>query len=221
MSIFSKNTVHSILYLVLIFCNATGLLILLNVDYLAMVYVVVYVGAIAVLFLFVVMMLNIKLLELNDTFWHYLPIGLLVFASMSAEVLFLFNSINFNIEGVYGWLFDQHYHQHYPTPNYFEHDPIVSSDSTFKGVDSSFYYTDWLDLIVGIENIQAIGSIMYSHYFISFILSSLVLLVAMMGSITLTLRHTDDTKRQNLFFQVTRDFKSAVFMGYSKNKSNN
>ena len=67
MVIRSKNPVHSVLFLILVFCNASGLLILLGLDFFAMVFLVVYVGAIAVLFLFVVMMLNIKLVEINET----------------------------------------------------------------------------------------------------------------------------------------------------------
>jgi len=75
MVIRSKNPVHSVLFLILVFCNASGLLILLGLDFFAMVFLVVYVGAIAVLFLFVVMMLNIKLVEINENILRYLPIG--------------------------------------------------------------------------------------------------------------------------------------------------
>lgn len=64
--IFSRNTIHSILFLILLFCNVVGLLFLLNVEYLAMVFIIVYIGAIAVLFLFVVMMLNLRLLDVSD-----------------------------------------------------------------------------------------------------------------------------------------------------------
>ena len=65
--IFSKNTIHSVLFLILLFCNVVGLLFLLNVEYLAMVFIIVYIGAIAVLFLFVVMMLNLRLLDVATT----------------------------------------------------------------------------------------------------------------------------------------------------------
>lgn len=75
MVIGAKNPIHSVLFLILVFCNATGLLILLEVEFLAMIFLVVYVGAIAVLFLFVVMMLNIKIIELSENLFLYLPIG--------------------------------------------------------------------------------------------------------------------------------------------------
>ena len=66
MVIQARNPVHSVLYLILVFFNGAGLLILLGLDFFAMVFLVVYVGAIAVLFLFVVMMLNINLAEFNE-----------------------------------------------------------------------------------------------------------------------------------------------------------
>lgn len=78
MVIRSKNPIHSVLFLILVFCNVSGLLILLGLDFFAMVFLVVYVGAIAVLFLFVVMMLNIKLVEINENILRYLPIGGLI-----------------------------------------------------------------------------------------------------------------------------------------------
>jgi NADH-quinone oxidoreductase subunit J len=71
----SKNPVHSILFLILVFLNTALLLISSGVDFLGIFIIIVYVGAIAILFLFVVMMLNIKLTESSDNVWRYLPIG--------------------------------------------------------------------------------------------------------------------------------------------------
>jgi NADH-quinone oxidoreductase subunit J len=78
MVVSSKNPVHSILYLVLVFFNASGLLLLIKVEFLAMIFLVVYVGAIAVLFLFVVMMLNIRIAEVSENTLRYMPIGGLI-----------------------------------------------------------------------------------------------------------------------------------------------
>ena len=72
------NPVHSVLFLIMVFVMSAGVLLLLNVEFLAIVYVVVYVGAIAVLFLFVVMMLNVRMAELSASAVSYLPIGFLV-----------------------------------------------------------------------------------------------------------------------------------------------
>ena len=75
MVIAAKNPVHSVLFLILAFVNAAGLFVLMGAEFLAMILVVVYVGAVAVLFLFVVMMLDVDFAELRKGFLQYLPIG--------------------------------------------------------------------------------------------------------------------------------------------------
>src|SRR5205809_3037780 len=75
MVIAAKNPVHSVLFLILAFVNAAGLFILLGAEFLAMILVIVYVGAVAVLFLFVVMMLDVDFAQLRQGFLQYLPIG--------------------------------------------------------------------------------------------------------------------------------------------------
>jgi NADH-quinone oxidoreductase subunit J len=78
MVIAAKNPVHSVLFLILAFVNAAGLFLLLGAEFLAMILVVVYVGAVAVLFLFVVMMLDVDFAELRQGFLQFLPVGALV-----------------------------------------------------------------------------------------------------------------------------------------------
>src|SRR6202045_4377214 len=75
MVIASRNPVHSVLFLILAFVNAAGLFVLLGAEFLAMILIVVYVGAVAVLFLFVVMMLDVDFAELRQGFLDYLPVG--------------------------------------------------------------------------------------------------------------------------------------------------
>src|SRR5438034_4739903 len=84
MVIASRNPVHSVLFLILAFFNAAGLFILMGAEFLAMILVVVYVGAVAVLFLFVVMMLDINFVELRQGFMQYLPFGALVALALMA-----------------------------------------------------------------------------------------------------------------------------------------
>ena len=86
MVIAAKNPVHSVLYLILTFFNAAGLFVLLGAEFLAMILVVVYVGAVAVLFLFVVMMLDIDFVELRQGFLQYLPIGGVIGVALLAEL---------------------------------------------------------------------------------------------------------------------------------------
>ena len=78
MVIGARNPVHSVLFLILSFFNAAGLFVLLGAEFLAMILIVVYVGAVAVLFLFVIMMLDVDFSELREGFIQYLPIGLVI-----------------------------------------------------------------------------------------------------------------------------------------------
>jgi NADH-quinone oxidoreductase subunit J len=89
MVVTARNPVHSVLFLILAFVNAAGLFMLLGAEFLAMILIVVYVGAVAVLFLFVVMMLDVDFAELRQGFLNYLPIGGVVGAVLLAELLFI------------------------------------------------------------------------------------------------------------------------------------
>jgi len=87
MVIGSRNPVHSVLFLILAFFNSSGLFVLMGAEFLAMILVIVYVGAVAVLFLFVVMMLNVNSAELRAGFLHYLPIGSIIGIVLMAELI--------------------------------------------------------------------------------------------------------------------------------------
>jgi NADH-quinone oxidoreductase subunit J len=86
----ARNPVHSVLWLILAFFNSAGLFILLGAEFLAMILVIVYVGAVAVLFLFVVMMLDINFAELRSGFMRYLPIGAVIGLVLLAELVLIF-----------------------------------------------------------------------------------------------------------------------------------
>jgi NADH-quinone oxidoreductase subunit J len=95
MVIWARNPVHSVLFLILAFFNAAGLFVLLGAEFLAMILVVVYVGAVAVLFLFVVMMLDVDFAALRAGFIHYAPLGALVGLIVLVELVMvvLFNVV--------------------------------------------------------------------------------------------------------------------------------
>jgi NADH-quinone oxidoreductase subunit J len=94
MVVTARNPVHSVLFLILAFVNAAGLFVLLGAEFLAMILIVVYVGAVAVLFLFVVMMLDVDFTELRSGVLNYLPVGATVGIILLIELLF----------GVVGWV---------------------------------------------------------------------------------------------------------------------
>ena len=160
MVISARNPVHSVLFLILSFVNASGLFVLLGAEFLAMILVVVYVGAVAVLFLFVVMMLDINFVKLREGFLQYLPFGALLGIVLIIELGILFLTRSF------------------------------SENSLSKFVESP--------MINKIENTKLIGQVLYTDYFYLFQISGLILLVAMVGSITLTLRDRGQVKRQNI-----------------------
>jgi len=87
MVIASKNPVHSVLYLILAFVNAAGLFVMMGAEFLAMILIVVYVGAVAVLFLFVVMMLDVDFAQLKQGALQYLPVGMLIGGIFLAELV--------------------------------------------------------------------------------------------------------------------------------------
>ena len=92
MVIAARNPVHSVLYLILTFVNAAALFMLLGAEFLAMILIVVYVGAVAVLFLFVVMMLDVDFVELRQGFLNYLPVGGLVGFIVLVELVLVLGS---------------------------------------------------------------------------------------------------------------------------------
>jgi len=142
MVIQARNPVHSVLFLILVFFNAAGLLVLLNLDFFAMIFLVVYVGAIAVLFLFVVMMLNIKLAEINEKRLRYLPIGGLL------GLLFLFESLLIVDNDLIPLLFYDN----------------IQAFAEYRNLS----FIDWSNTIHTVTNIQAIGNILYTYYFYFF-----------------------------------------------------
>src|SRR3977135_1174336 len=93
MVIAARNPVHSVLFLILAFVNASGLFVLMGAEFLAMILIVVYVGAVAVLFLFVVMMLDVDFAALRQGFARYMPLGGLVAGALSIEMVVVSSTV--------------------------------------------------------------------------------------------------------------------------------
>ena len=173
MVISARNQVHSVLFLILCFFNAAGLFVLLGAEFLAMILVVVYVGAVAVLFLFVVMMLDVDFVELRQGFMQYLPIGVLVGVIFLAELLMVAGA----------WVFA----------------PEATATASAPIPDPA-----------QVSNTLALGQLLYTRYVYYFQVAGLVLLVAMIGAITLTLRHRKNVRRQDISAQVARTRATAI-----------
>lgn len=94
--VLSRNPVHSIFFLILVFLLGSSLLFFLDLEFLAFIFVIIYVGAIAVLFLFIIMMLNVKLVELRSFFYTYLPVGVFILTIFFLEFFFFVNFYSFS-----------------------------------------------------------------------------------------------------------------------------
>jgi NADH:ubiquinone oxidoreductase subunit 6 (subunit J) len=184
----ARNPMHSILFLVLVFCNSAGLLLLLETEFLAMIFLVVYVGAIAVLFLFVVMMLNIRVTELKESILRYLPIGGLVLIIFFIEILSVINGDLVPFFSI----------------------TTLNLDSQIILLQKDLTLTIWSNNINPITNIEAIGELLYTYYFYCFLMASLILLVAMIGAILLTMRKQFNVRRQDVFDQVFNNLNTTI-----------
>ncbi len=99
MVISARNPVHSVLFLILAFFNSAGLFVLMGAEFLAMILIIVYVGAVAVLFLFVVMMLDVNFVQLREGFLQYLPVGGLIGIILFVELLLVLGGAGVTVEG--------------------------------------------------------------------------------------------------------------------------
>jgi len=180
MVVASRNPVHSVLFLILTFISAAGLFVLMGAEYLAMLLVVVYVGAVAVLFLFVVMMLDVDFVELKQGFLQYVPIGGAIAAIVVIELILVVSVWAFPDDNVLA--------RAHPSPKAAE----IVADPT------------------GPSNIEALGLILYTDYIHYFQIAGMVLLVAMIGAITLTFRTREGIKKQDPAEQAGRLREDAV-----------
>lgn len=168
----SINPIHSVFWLILAFINAAFLLLLLGLEFLPILFCIVYAGAIGIMFLFVVMLLNIKLVEISENATRYLPIGVIIGFIFLYQIYFVFTS------------------------------------------EVTNYVTSWevydFSSLVEVSNIEQMGQVLYTDYFLYFLVSSLVLLVAMIGAIVLCLYHEEGIKRQDIFSQVATEYDKTV-----------
>nr|UQV94640.1 NADH dehydrogenase subunit 6 [Haplopteris ensiformis]UQV94660.1 NADH dehydrogenase subunit 6 [Haplopteris ensiformis] len=179
MVIRAKNPVHSVLFFIFVFRNTSGLLLLLGLDFFAMIFLVVYIGAIAVLFLFVVMMLDIKIAKIHENILRYLPVGGIIGLIFWLEIFVILDN---------------------------DYIPILPTNWN----KTYLKYTVYAERIQIRSNLETLGNLLYTNYLVLFLVSSLILLVAMIGAIVLTIHKTTKVKRQDVFQQNIIDFRRTV-----------
>jgi len=189
MCVLSLNPVHSVLYLVLVFVTTAVLLISLGAEFLGILLIIVYVGAIAVLFLFVVMMLNIDRTESES---GKLPVHSL---SGLVVVLLLARAFSNYIYGNFGF-----FH--------------TIADVALMPI-YEFHHLVWVDLVTTLDNINLLGHLLYTQHFHLLVLVGFILFLAMVSSIALTLSPRlagVPAKTQNKYLQIKQTVSQAVFL---------
>lgn len=187
MVILTPNPVHSVLFLIFTFLNSSLIISFLENYFMSLLFLIIYVGAIAVLFLFIIMMINIKIKTVeakND--------GSYLLSVFSLGFLFIFSLLV---------LIDQ-----YQTE--LDANDIILLNSIGYFIE----YTDYFKILESSPLPELLGQILYTHYFICFILAGMILLLAMVGSIVLTLdRSKSSSLKQNIYQQVSRNAGNAIF----------
>ena len=192
--IVTSNPVHSLLYLVISFFNASIVLLIFHCEFLSMLFLVVYIGAIIVLFLFIVMMLNVKIKELNAKIIKYVPIGLFIILIFLFEVFYI---INTSLTNTNTSLF-------------------LNENSVFLQLNLVEFYKIYLTF----TNITSISQLLFTKYIYLFVIAGMILLVAMLGAILLTLNQNYINKRQDIVKQINTELQESNKLLKMKIKKN-
>ncbi len=171
MVIIANNPVHSVFFLILSFVIVACVTLMFNVEFIGMIFIIVYVGAIAVLFLFVVMMLNVRIVEKLLSLVKYIPLGFMMGLLLFYELYTNMSLGSVRLEG----------------------------------------YDIWGSYVDKKSSIFIMGEVLYNYYFVEFILGGFILLVAMIGTIVLTLNHRVNLRRQEVYKQVGRSISIRLY----------
>jgi len=190
----ARNPVHAALYLVLAFFQASGVWMLLQAEFLSIALVLVYVGAVMVLFLFVVMMLDINIDSIRQSFWNHFPlaatVGAVIALELAAVLLGGFRLTEPRVSAVATVV----------TPV-----AVTAPDSAASGAvgAAAAQVADVGHVVVAqVSNTKALGVLLYTEYLYPVQVAALILLVALVAAIALTLRGRKDTKTQDPSQQV-------------------
>lgn len=180
-TIISRNPVVSVLFLIGLFVNVAGILILSGINYLGLSYILVYVGAISILFLFILMLINIRISELLSETNNDIPLAILtvlLFYYIIGQVLpcnltdkTIISSLSNRLTGLYN--------------------VEISNESSIASLNQEIGYVSskgWDNSLIEFTQITGIGNLMYTNYSIWLIISSVILLLGMVGAIIITIK---------------------------------
>jgi len=186
--IYTKNPIFSVLFLVSAFSNVACSLLIFDFEFIPISFIVIYVGAIAVLFLFILMMLNIKLAELQESNANFIPIALFFGLTFLLELVSIFRLelplLNLNNQNAIYHLFD-----------------LLQVNSNILPFDK---------IIFNNSNIRTISITLFNGYIYCFILSGFALLLAMISAIILTLQKRFVSHTQNVYVQILKNYDKSL-----------
>lgn len=187
--IISKNPIISVLFLIGLFLSISSYLIILGINFIGLSYLLVYVGAVSILFLFILMLINVRISELLSDTSNSIPLAVIIsiafnypvyqilpysMIAINSYIVVLNNKLNYNFYNNYDNVFNKAY----------------SSNSYSINKDEIFFVTGkiWDGNLAETGHISSIGNIMYTSYSIWLILTSIILLLAMVGAIVITIK---------------------------------
>lgn len=174
--LFCTNPINSVLFLIFVFLNTSIIFFLIGCDFIGLVFIIIYLGAIAVLFLFIVMMVNIKKIEGDVT--TYLVVGSLFFLIFFFQILYYVSNL-FHWELIYNFQFNNNY---------------ILFDSLNK-----------IDFWNKKEYFYSLGRVLYLDFFLFMVMLSILLLIGMFGSIFLT-NYKNNFSSKKQFNQIARNY---------------
>lgn len=177
--IISKNPIVSVLFLIALFLSIACYLLLLGINFIGLSYLLVYVGAVSILFLFILMLINVRVSELISDTSNSIPLALVIAISFNYPV---YETLPINFLGL------NYYNVNL---NYFDY--LGGFFSLFSNNDEIVFVTSklWDGNLAEATHIASIGNIMYSSYSIWLIITSIILLLAMVGAIVITIKQKD------------------------------
>ena len=175
-----QNAIYSVIFLVLSFVSSAGILFLMECELFALLFIVVYVGAIAVLFLFVVMMLDVKTITVNRDSLKYFPFGIFVGAVLFVQIASFLSM---------------------------QYEPLYFDSITYNS------YQDWYDKIDSVNEMQALGQVLYTHYVLQFLIAGLILTLSVIGAIVLTINSFEKKSQSQIITkQLSRKQQNSLYI---------
>lgn len=185
--IISKNPIVSILFLIGLFLSISSYLIFLGMNFIGLSYLLVYIGAVSILFLFILMLINIRISELLSETSNSIPLAILIGISFNYLIynILPYSLTAFNISFSLNNIFNLTYYNNY----YNNLDKLFNNFS-----DQALYVTSklWDGSLAETTHITSIGNIIYTSHSIWLILTSMILLLAMVGAIVITIKQKED-----------------------------